>query len=389
MKDIVFSMLVTWRLIRQLEEKVPDFRANLEALERSVSAVRFFPDGSLEYEHHAETLEFWMAFMPLKKIGISIAFLGYIQSVPWFTESPNRHFKLISVKEHETRIDQGCLLFAPRREICPQSTDLTALHVTVQFQRRIRQADMPALANAVREWHASVAEAGLFGEGPVGQLSSNIEFQGRRAQFSFDATRTGQRTINWLILSLLNATYDLAKPSTFVFNDVENLAVHGIAPSDEKIVRLSLGDQQSEPKQAQADVPLKSRLPAGLLPFPGQRSDHFTIWQTPSLEWESLRLAVYFEDWPNREQQRDFRNLLGAWSVVAQAGGFGGEGGKHAGGPVFLKKQQAASLQADIGDADPDIAVPVLIRLLENYASGTLAIEAVVFGLDPNTNAVC
>ena len=34
------------------------------------------------------------------------------------------------------------------------------------------------------------------------------------------------------------------------------------------------------------------------------------------------------------------------------------------------------------------VAVPVLILLLENYASGTLAIEAVVFGLDPNTNLV-
>jgi hypothetical protein len=53
-----------------------------------------------------------------------------------------------------------------------------------------------------------------------------------------------------------------------------------------------------------------------------------------------------------------------------------------------MKEQQAACLHADLGDADPDIAVPVLVRMLENYSSGSLAIEAVVFRLDPNTNLV-
>ena len=101
-----------------------------------------------------------------------------------------------------------------------------------------------------------------------------------------------------------------------------------------------------------------------------------------------MHLAVYFEDWPNREQQRDFRTLLGAWSVVAQSGGFGGEGGKYVGDPVFMKEQQAAYLHANVSDTDPDIAVPVLVRMLENYSSGLLAIEAVVFGLDPDTKFV-
>ena len=53
-----------------------------------------------------------------------------------------------------------------------------------------------------------------------------------------------------------------------------------------------------------------------------------------------------------------------------------------------MKEQQAACLHANVGDTDPGVAVPVLIRLLENYSSGSLAIEAVAFGLDPNTNPV-
>ena len=63
------------------------------------------------------------------------------------------------------------------------------------------------------------------------------------------------------------------------------------------------------------------------------------------------------------------------------------EGGRED-GPRVLKEQQAACLHANVGDADPDIAVPALIRMLENYSSGSLAIEAVVFGLDPDTKFV-
>jgi hypothetical protein len=52
-----------------------------------------------------------------------------------------------------------------------------------------------------------------------------------------------------------------------------------------------------------------------------------------------------------------------------------------------MKEQQAACLHANIGDTDPGIAVPVLIRVVEKCSSGSLAVEAVVFGLDPNTNS--
>ena len=127
------------------------------------------------------------------------------------------------------------------------------------------------------------------------------------AQFWFDASRSGQRTINWLILSLLNAAYDVLLPSGFIFNEVENLAKYGVEASDEKVVHLALraagqsSDAGSPPVES-------SRLPPGLVQYAGVRSDSFAILQTPSLEWESFRLAVYFEDWPNREQQRDLRD---------------------------------------------------------------------------------
>jgi hypothetical protein len=188
----------------------------------------------------------------------------------------------------------------------------------------------------------------------------------------------------------LVGSHDLVRPSALVFNDMDNLQTYGFEPSDEEIVGIPMdaADQEIKSDVLKVVRPDEPRLPAGLLPYTGVRSDHFKIWQTPSHEWESLYLAVYFEDWPNAEQQRGFRAIVGAWSSIAQAGGFGGKGGPHVGDFQFLKKHRAAVMLGDLHDTDCDAAVPVLIRLLENYASGTLAIEAVVFGLDPNTNLV-
>ena len=269
------------------------------------------------------------------------------------------------------------------------------------------------LKDAICAWHASVAKAGLHGEGPIGKLSSEIEFQGRRAQFVFDAGQTGQRTINWLILSLLNAAYDVMRLSAFVFNDVGNLATYGFEASEHKVVRVPLAPGQAEPgpvellagrapalrvprdvlpfpslKSPRLDQAPESRLPPGLIPFPGLESRQFTIWQTPSLEWESMRLAVYFDDWPTTAQQCELRRLVDAWSLVANAGGFGGLGAPRLAEIRFMKKHRAACVTSNLGDTDTDIAIPVIIRLLENYSSGSMAIEAVAFGLDPDASLV-
>ena len=392
LREIDHYGILTWRFVRQLEERVPDFRRTIDAIQQFPNRLLSYPDGSLDYAFHPNTDPLWQAMMFQKrKLHVRQTNLGSFAALPPFRGSPRlRHYALTSSDEHEQRVHPGGILFfAPGvlRDDYPEQLDLTHLDLNIFFHRRIRRDDMHCLVSAIQEWHGSVCGSGLFGEGPIGQLSDGMEFQGRRAQFWFDASRTGQRTINWLILSLLNATYDVLLPSGFIFNEVENLAKYGVVASDEKVVHLALraagqsSDAGSPPVES-------SRLPPGLVQYAGVRSDSFTILQTPSFEWESFRLAVYFEDWPNREQQRDLRTLLVAWSQVALAGGFGGAGGAFLRPLVFLKKQQAALLCGDPRDTDPEIAVPVLIRLLENYASGTLAIEAVVFGLDPTMNMV-
>ena len=324
--DIDHGMLITSRFVRQLGERVPGFRRNLEVMQRSGTPALEYPDGSLELT--PECHELWLAcWRPVQEMRAGGSMLGVLSSLPWLPGvARSRVYKVLSTKEHEARIDPHMILFAPSRlspQRPPESTDLAELHLSVQCHRRISRDAMRVLKDAICAWHASVAKAGLHGEGPIGKLSSEIEFQGRRAQFVFDAGQTGQRTINWLILSLLNAAYDVMRLSAFVFNDVGNLATYGFEASEHKVVRVPLAPGQAEPgpvellagrapasrvprdvlpfpslKSPRLDQAPESRLPPGLIPFPGLESRQFTIWQTPSLEWESMRLAVYFDDWP-------------------------------------------------------------------------------------------
>jgi len=175
---------------------------------------------------------------------VYITGLGNFRSLPPF--QPALHIRwhaLESTEEHEKWVDpSGCIQFAPgvMQNDYPQSMDLSHLCVTLGFSRRVRPEVQMHLVAAIRDWHASVSEAGMFGEGAVRNVSSEVEFQGRRAQFWLDASETGQRTINWLVLSIVNACYGLIRLSAVIFNDVENLAIYDVEPGDGELIRVPL-----------------------------------------------------------------------------------------------------------------------------------------------------
>ncbi len=286
MREIDHYAILTWRFVRQLEESVPDFRPTIDAIQQFPDSLLTYPDGSLEYAFRPDTDPLWQAMMFQKiRLHVRQTNLGNFAALPPFRGSPRLcHFVLTSSDEHEQRvIPGGVLFFAPTvlRDDYPEQLDLTHLDLNIFFHRRIRRDDMRCLVSAIQKWHGSVSGSGLFGEGPIGELSDEMTFQGRRAQFWFDASRSGQRTINWLILSLLNAAYDVLIPSGFIFNEVGNLAKYGVVASDEKVVHVALRDAGQSSDAGSPPVE-SSRLPSGLVPYAGGRSDSFAILQTPS-----------------------------------------------------------------------------------------------------------
>lgn len=77
------------------------------------------------------------------------------------------------------------------------------LLVTVVFHRRLSKRLRAEFTSLIVRYVDSVRLRGAFGEGPVSLACSEIDYYTRVAQFRIDASRSGQNTINWLILSIL------------------------------------------------------------------------------------------------------------------------------------------------------------------------------------------
>ena len=113
MREIDHCVILTWRFVRQLEERVPDFRRTIDAIQQSPDRLLTYPDGSLEYIFHPDTDPLWQAMMFQKiKLHVCQASLGNFAALPPFRGSPRmRHYALISSEEHEQRRAWGRPVF--------------------------------------------------------------------------------------------------------------------------------------------------------------------------------------------------------------------------------------------------------------------------------------
>src|SRR5205814_861726 len=90
------------------------------------------------------------------------------------------------------------------RPPAPGEFELDRLEATVAFRTRAGKAVRQAFVEAVAAWALAAAERGAFDDGPVALASPGVEFAGTRARFRLDARRSGQDTLNWLALALLD-----------------------------------------------------------------------------------------------------------------------------------------------------------------------------------------
>ena len=87
----------------------------------------------------------------------------------------------------------------------------------------------------------------------IEKVSNEVEFRGRVAQFRVNASRSGQDTLNWLLLSVLNFGYAVSQVSNLIFNQEKNLDFFIDRRLDTKLERLSiptlnrLGESREKP----------------------------------------------------------------------------------------------------------------------------------------------
>ncbi|NLS95577.1 MAG: hypothetical protein GXX96_25870 [Planctomycetaceae bacterium] len=295
--------------------------------------------------------------------------------------------------EHVKRWDRERLCVTTERDIpaleeCPID-DLT---VSVGFKRRVREAKRQQFGREIAAWCDSVRIRGVFDEGPVAWPRAEIEMFRTLARFRIDSHLSGQNTINWLILRLLDHCTD--NPiSTICFTKQPFVNAtfeeyYGLANDD--LIMLHPSDAADDTSdQAQTSfchrvqspgVSQKpSHVPSSAEPFPGLTAEHFGVLVTKPCSSDSLLLTIYFERLPNRQQRKSFEKSVHEWASIGMSGGYGA-GFHYTAALEYVEESDSARLFCDVGSADLTLALNVLANMLDSWCVEGMAIEALVVG---------
>lgn len=226
----ITTNLVTKHALSVMVENVPNLSAHLDEIRRISQRHGFFPDGSLFIEGE-DCLERLADFIYRHALGVAgvwqpKGFGGFKEfggklCIVWYTNDYRE-----SLGEEDLQIRSPNEAVWP----IPPSYQLHDLLITVVFRRKPSKEVQIRFADCIRIWSQEVAIRGLNGEGAIKLVTSEIEFRKKLAQFRIDASRSGQDTLNWLVLSVLNFGYAVSLVSDFFFDQEQNtvLMLEGI-----------------------------------------------------------------------------------------------------------------------------------------------------------------
>ncbi len=199
-----------------------------------------FPDGSLCI---TEDCEKHIVFTELANVSNTLGYTACgtttFRSLAPFTPC---QYTLFYDAKYSSKFGEECMVVTPMptHQELPSERALDRLSVFVEFRRSTTQDTIRQFSRMLSKWIDSVSRNGVFGEGPVQEISETVEFGRYGASFYFSASQTGPNTINWLILTVLNFGCDFATV------DAIRLAGHvGKArkPFARPVKRIRIGDE--------------------------------------------------------------------------------------------------------------------------------------------------
>jgi hypothetical protein len=371
-------VIVSRPLLHLVEKHVPEL-GDIANSYASQGLLDRYPDGSIWLKTADAGQKFYQEV--LYRVSGRLIRKCWYRSLGAF--GPGR-FSLAIPKSYDEQFDPE-VFFAGNADVdapTPGEFRLDSLAITTRFWRRPRQEMQQRFRTMIVDWSVSVSRVGIFGEGPMALASSHVEFQGLRAQFRVSALGSGQHTLNWFILKALEFGIEVFPITRICFADEEMLdkrlgpAVGKIwtlpfepAPTGQDVVSVEL------PTAPESDAP---NLPADCV-LRTQSEWALNIYDRPRQDWDDWRLAVYFTVQPTSEQKQTFQEIIRAWETMGYFGGFDKAIDRFE-GPRCDDADASAMIEADMGGADPGLAVTSLLRMLQFYGRAVLAIEAVVIG---------
>jgi hypothetical protein len=190
-------LIVWWPIVQAMDGVDPRW----EAL-REKPGVQTFPDGSLQANRAV-----WAAVDTIlteyRRAGLGMETNTCWRSLACWRRSV---FRLSITEAYFDSIggEMG-LLVNPAWLTPPQDSELLPqeLPVRVRFWQRITTEQRLHFSATIVAWKRSVEAVGVFAEGPA-RLLSDIRFGAKSAEFVLDMSLSGQSTLNWLTLSILN-----------------------------------------------------------------------------------------------------------------------------------------------------------------------------------------
>jgi hypothetical protein len=207
-----------------MSSKGPEFTAHLMKIQKEAARFGSYPDGTI-------MIQGGDSFVKLDRLIIKSQLLG--EGGVWeggafagLDPFSNLNYGMFYTTAYEESLgDDGFHVWFPKLHTCP-TTDYQVddFQITVQFRRRLGGRLRRRFARFLGEWFESVLREGSFGEGPIKWTSDQVVFRGRVAQFRLDASRSGQDTLNWLLICVLNFGYDVALVQDFIFDQEKQIS---------------------------------------------------------------------------------------------------------------------------------------------------------------------
>jgi hypothetical protein len=217
----------------------------------------------------------------------------------------------------------------------PSEFNLQSLALSICFKRRANDEVRKGYAALVLDWFASVRERGIFGEGPMAHLSSELSFQGLVAQFRVDASLSGQHTLNWFILKALEFAMEVSTLTRITIAEEEYLDKITLGGRVGKVISLALdpndrrnddlGQQEPDVEDPVGHVLSNERiLPKDCVPLK-EPVGKLSLFKRPRDEWDNWKVEVHFTVSPGSAQRKIFREIINAWKTVGEFGAFGAD----------------------------------------------------------------
>lgn len=259
---------------------------------------------------------------------------------------------------------------------------LDRLRVVALLGRRVTRVTRNAFARVLRTWAESTADREVLGESPVSIVDDRLIFDGLAAEFHVDMRHAGVATLNWLVLSLLEFGREIVPVQGIILGERLSAReferhVLGIPAGRPTVLTVST----ALPKSIE---PPDGEYPPEAIPDATFRSDRFEILIAPPFiwedEWDKLQARVYFATTPPDSVFSEMKAVLRSYLTVGRYGALGrGVIGRHS--EILVDGGSgSAYFTADMGGAEPHVAIPLLIRLLEEFNPKYFPIDAILFG---------